>query len=255
MTKLIRSLKIIEKIELNQDFFILELLSAERLPLILPGQFVHARIDNSKETFLRRPFSVHDIDYDKNTIKLLIQKVGRGTESLARLSQNDYLNVIYPLGNSFSMPNSGEKVLIAGGGTGVAPLFFLAKYLYGQGFSIDIVLGFRNRDRIIESNELVGYGNVFITTEDGSEGIKGIVTDHPVFKSKKFDRIYCCGPLLMMKAVGNYAKCNQIYCEVSLENLMACGIGICLCCVEKTIHGNLCTCTDGPVFNLSELLW
>ncbi len=255
MTKLIRSLKLVEKIILNQDFFILNLSSSEPLPLILPGQFVHARIDNSKETFLRRPFSIHDVDYDKNTIKLLIQQVGRGTESLSRLNQDDYLNVIYPLGNSFSMPLPGEKVLIAGGGTGFAPLFFLAKYLNGQGFYPDIVLGFRNRNKIIVSDELAGFGNVSITTEDGSEGIKGIVTDHPVFKNKKFDRIYCCGPRLMMKAVEDYAKSNRINCEVSLENLMACGIGICLCCIERTTHGNLCTCTDGPVFNINELLW
>ena len=128
-------------------------------------------------------------------------------------------------------------------------------YLKENGFSPDILLGFRNKDRIIEYEEYVELGEVFLTTEDGSRGEKGFLTDHPVLRSVNYDMVYCCGPDPMMKAVAGYCIKNDIACEVSLENLMGCGIGACLCCVVDTVKGKLCTCTDGPVFNIKELKW
>ena len=186
---------------------------------------------------------------------MLIQIVGKGTETLSKLRIGDKLNLIYPLGNSFSLPSENEKVLLAGGGCGVAPLLFLGKYLKSNGYIPDIILGFRNTDRIIEYEEYLKTGNVFVTTEDGSEGEKGFVTDHSVLVAKRYDRIYCCGPDSMMRAIAGYCKKYNIACEVSLEKLMACGIGACLCCVVDTVKGNLCTCIDGPVFNISDLKW
>jgi dihydroorotate dehydrogenase electron transfer subunit len=255
MTKRIEDLKVVGNKRLNKDFFILELKGDSKIPVLLPGQFAQVRVDGSTETFLRRPISIHDVDYEKNTFKLLIQIAGKGTETLSRLDNSHILNLVYPLGNSFSLPAAEEKVLLVGGGCGIAPLLFLGKYLKSNGCVPDILLGFRNRDRIIEFEEYSETGNVFVTTEDGSMGEKGYVTGHSVLSKNKYDRICCCGPDSMMKALGAYSRDKNIVCEVSLENLMACGIGACLCCIVDTVKGNLCTCIDGPVFNVNDLKW
>lgn len=255
MTKRIEDLKVIENKRLNNDFFILNLEGSSKIPVLKPGQFAQIRVDDSPATFLRRPISIHDVDYGKNSFKVLIQIAGKGTEKLSELVKGDTLNLIYPLGNSFSLPSSDERVLLVGGGCGIAPLLFLGKYLKSNGFISDILLGFRNSSRIIEFEEYLGIGKVYVTTEDGSMGEKGYVTSHSVFSKQKYDRIYCCGPESMMKAISAYCKSNNIFCEVSLENLMACGIGACLCCVVDTVKGNLCTCIDGPIFNINDLKW
>jgi dihydroorotate dehydrogenase electron transfer subunit len=255
MAKSILDFQIIDNKQLNKDIFTLELLSGKALPEIYPGQFVQVRIDRSPGTFLRRPFSVHDVNYAANTIKLLIQIAGNGTKALSLIRKGDYVSLVFPLGNSFSLPREGEKILLIGGGCGVAPLLFLARYLRSNNYGYDILMGFRNKERIIEYDEYKMLGNVFITTEDGSEGEKGFVTQHSLLNKNIYTRIYCCGPDSMMKAVSDYAKKHQIHCEVSLENLMACGIGVCLCCVVNTTRGNVCSCTEGPVFNINELKW
>ena len=255
MAKRINDLKVIENKRLNNDFFILELAGDNKIDDFKPGQFAQVRVDGSPETFLRRPISIHDVDYDRNTFKLLIQIAGPGTRTLSKLGNGDTLNLVYPLGNSFSLPKKIEKVLLVGGGCGIAPLLFLGKYIKSNGYIPDIILGFRNSERIIEFEEYLKIGNVFITTEDGSMGEKGYVTGHSVFSTRRYDRIYCCGPDSMMKAISGYCKKANIICEVSLENLMACGIGACLCCIVDSVKGNLCTCIDGPVFNVNDLKW
>ena len=255
MSKRIEDLKVIENKRINTNFYVIELSGELKLPDIKPGQFAQVRVDGSPETFLRRPFSIHDVDYDRNTIKLLIQLAGKGTEKLSKLITGDLLNMVYPLGNFFTSPQKNEKILLVGGGCGIAPLLYLGKHLKSVGYNIDILLGFRNIDRIIEYEEYTKVGKVFITTEDGSKGEKGFVTSHSVLTMVKYDRIYCCGPDSMLKAVAGYCRRNNIICEVSLENLMACGIGACLCCVVDTVKGNRCTCIDGPVFNINELKW
>jgi len=255
MTKRIESIRIIKNTRLNKDFFILELSGNGKIPEMKPGQFVQVRVDGSPGTFLRRPISIHDVNYGQNTFRLLIQVAGKGTETLSKLDKGDFLNVIYPLGNSFSLPHKKQRSLLVGGGCGVAPLLFLGKYLTSNGFTPDVLLGFRTAERIIEFSEYREIGRVFLTTEDGSQGEKGIITDHPVLSSERYDMIYCCGPDLMMRNIAKYCRKNDINCEVSLENLMGCGIGVCLCCVIDTVRGNLCTCVDGPVFNINDLKW
>jgi dihydroorotate dehydrogenase electron transfer subunit len=255
MTKRIEDLKVIENKRLNNDFFILRLSGDNKIPDLKPGQFVQVRVDDSSETFLRRPISIHDVDYGTNTFKLLIQIAGKGTEKLSKLSQGDTLNLIYPLGNSFSMPETNERVLLVGGGCGIAPLLFLGKHLVANGCTPDVLLGFRNSSRIIEFEEYLKIGKVFVTTEDGSMGETGYVSTHSIFSTHTYNRIYCCGPDRMMKAMADYSKDRNILCEVSLENLMACGIGVCLCCIVNTVKGNLCTCTEGPIFNVNDLKW
>ena len=255
MAKCIDDFKIVDNKSLTDDLFILELTGNEELSKFKPGQFVQVRVDGSPETFLRRPISIHDVDYKLNTFKLLIQKAGSGTSALSLLKPGDSLNLIYPLGNSFTDPLDGERVLLIGGGVGVAPLLFLGKRLLSIGYKSDWLLGFRSMERIMNLDEYKKTGNIFLTTEDGSEGEKGYVTDHSVLSERRYDRVYCCGPDPMMKAVADYCKRNGIICEVSLENLMACGFGICLCCIVSTVNGNICTCTEGPVFNITDLRW
>lgn len=255
MTKSVRNFQIIDNKRIKKDFFVLELSSEQPLPEILPGQFVQVRVDDSKETFLRRPFSVHDVDYKRNSLKLLIQIAGKGTSSLSEKKPGDLLSLVCPLGNSFSLPGTDDRTLLVGGGCGVAPLLYLAKYLKSHKCKFDILMGFRNRDRIIEHEEYSALSDVYLATEDGSEGEKGFVTQHSLLRKEKYSRIYCCGPDAMMKAVGKFANEKQIHCEVSLENLMGCGFGVCLCCIVKTVDGNVCSCTEGPVFNINRLIW
>lgn len=255
MPKRVENLKVIQNIRLNKDFFILELFSELKLPEMKPGQFAQVKIDGSPETFLRRPISIHDVNYSTNTFRLLIQIAGKGTQTLSYMNHGDALNLVYPLGNSFSLPDNGQRTLLVGGGCGIAPLLFLARYLKINGFIPDILLGFRNSERIIEFNEYSEIGEVYITTDDGSAGVKGFVNDHNILRDGKYDMIYCCGPEIMMKAIAKHSRRSGIRCEISLENLMACGFGVCLCCTVGTVNGNLCTCTDGPVFNINDLKW
>lgn len=255
MAKCIDNLKVVGNKLLTNDFCVIEVESERKLPDFSPGQFVQVRVDGSPETFLRRPISIHDVDFVRNRYKMLIQVLGKGTETIYKLKEGDYLNVIHPLGNSFTLPEDKSRILLVGGGCGIAPLLFLGKQLKARGFKPDVLMGFRNSSRVLEIEEYRQIANVYITTEDGSMGEKGYVTNHSILNSIKYDRIYCCGPDSMMKAVADYSRTNDIFCEVSLENLMACGFGICLCCIVNTTRGNICTCTEGPVFNIKELKW
>ena len=254
--KMILDLEIIQNIRLNQRHFLLELASKEKLPELYPGQFVQVLVDNSPSTFLRRPFSIHKADYINNSISLLVQIKGEGTRHLSFLKKADSLNVLFPLGNHFSLPEK-DNVLLIGGGCGVAPLLFLAQYLAEHNIHPKILTGWRNKEDIIELQEYRNFGEVLITTEDGSEGEKGLVVDHSILMKEKpgFSMIYCCGPDPMMKSVAKIARMHEIECEVSLENLMACGFGACLCCITPTLDGNKRVCVEGPVFNSKMLGW
>ncbi len=258
MKKRVEYLIVIENRRLNNEYFVLKLQSEQGLPIILPGQFAEVKVDGSPSTFLRRPISIYNVDYSSNTLELLIKIVGDGSAKLATLKPKELLNLIYPLGNSFSQPE-GSKVLLVGGGTGVAPMLMLGKYLVGQ-FKLNpqFLLGYRSKELIVELDKFESVGDVFLTTEDGSTGHKGFVIHHPILNdsSSDFDRIYSCGPEVMMKAISIIAHRMKIPCEVSLENLMGCGIGACLCCIVNTLDkGNVNTCTEGPIFNSERLKW
>ena len=148
-----------------------------------------------------------------------------------------------------------EKILLVGGGVGVAPLLYMGAEMAKKGMEPTFLLGARTSKDLLMLDIFKRYGRVCVTTEDGSEGEKGFVTNHSLLQTEQFTRIATCGPTPMMKAVAEFARKTDVECEVSLENLMACGLGACLCCVEKTTEGNLCVCKDGPVFNIRKLLW
>ena len=226
------------------------------LPPMMPGQFVQLRVDGSKETFLRRPISINFVDTKLNQIWFLVQLVGAGSRALGRLREGDTLNALLPLGNGFSMPVSAEKKhLLVGGGVGTAPLLYLGAQMNLMGMRPTFLLGARTKDMLLQLDDFERVGDVYVTTEDGSVGEKGFVTQHSILFKQHFDRISVCGPSPMMKAVARFARANSVPCEVSLENMMACGLGACLCCVEKTVKGNVCVCTEGPVFDINELTW
>ncbi|HOY38868.1 MAG: dihydroorotate dehydrogenase electron transfer subunit [Bacteroidales bacterium] len=255
MRKYIHDLIVYKNIALNDEYFILELTHPEPLPDIFPAQFAEVSVPDKHGVFLRRPISIHDVDYDSNIVKLLIQIVGDGTKKLSQISTGSTLNLVYPLGNSFSMP-SKPNLLLVGGGCGMAPLLYTARYFTSFGFSIKVLIGARTKENILLRDEYRKHAELLTCTEDGTHGTKGYVTDHPVLSEPEgIDVIYACGPTPMMKAIAKYAEKNNIECEVSLENVMACGIGACLCCVQKTIHGNKTVCNDGPVFNIKEIVW
>ena len=226
------------------------------LPPMMPGQFAQLRVDGSKETFLRRPISINFVDTKLNQIWFLVQLVGAGSRALGRLKEGDTLNALLPLGNGFSMPVSAEKKhLLVGGGVGTAPLLYLGAQMNLMGMRPTFLLGARTKDMLLQMEDFQRVGDVYVTTEDRSAGEKGFVTQHSILFKQHFDRISVCGPSPMMKAVAKFARANSVPCEVSLENMMARGLGACLCCVEKTVKGNVCVCTEGPVFDINELTW
>lgn len=256
MKKYILDLKVNSVEALSNKHVLIKLTHSEPLPEMLPGQFVEVRVDDSPSTFLRRPISINNVDYERNELWLLVAAVGDGTRRLQQLRSGDTLNCVLPLGNSFTLPEKpGAKVLLVGGGVGVAPLLYLGRKIKAMGMQPTFLLGARTAKDVLEKPLFEEVGRVLITTEDGSEGEKGFVTNHSVLASENFDLISTCGPKPMMMAVARYAYKNDIECEVSLENKMACGVGACLCCVEKTVEGNKCVCKDGPVMNIKKLSW
>ena len=276
MKKYILDLTVVSVERVHERYVLIRLTDREPLPPMQPGQFVEVRVDGAPSTFLRRPISIHFVDRAANELWLLVACVGEGTRRLALLQAGDTLNCVLPLGNGFTIPSGktagytdGNKTafspLLTGGGVGVAPLLYLGASLKAQGIEPTFLLGARSAKDLLMLQEFEKYGRVLVTTEDGTMGEKGFVTNHSVLQNERFDMIQCCGPTPMMKAVARYAREQGIECEVSLENLMACGLGACLCCVEKvkvsgetaqhTETTNVCVCKEGPVFDINRLLW
>jgi dihydroorotate dehydrogenase electron transfer subunit len=240
---------------LNDSSYVINLQADTDLATVDPGNFAEVEVPNASDVFLRRPLSVLDVDYDNRILSFYIKIIGKGTKRLGAYNKGDVINVIYPLGNSFQA-NGSKSVLIVGGGSGIAPFILLARELQKKGIKTTFLFGARTANEIVLTEEFGKYGDILVTTEDGSLGEKGLVTQHSVFKDDlPFDKIYTCGPDPMMKAVARIAKEKDVPCDVSLENMMACGFGACLCCVTETTTGNRCVCTEGPVFDINELVW
>ncbi len=257
MKKYVLDLTVTENMRLHEHYALLKLASPDRsLPEMFPGQFAEIRVVGSPTTFLRRPISINYVDKSRGEVWFLIQLVGDGTRRLGEAKKGDILNVVLPLGNGFTIPSeASDKLLLVGGGVGTAPLLYLGEQLALKGCKPTFLLGARSDKDLLQLELFAQFGEVYVTTEDGSRGEQGYVTQHSLLGKVRFDHIYCCGPKPMMMAVARYAKAQGIVCEVSLENTMACGVGACLCCVEKTTEGHVCVCKEGPVFNIDKLLW
>lgn len=257
MKKHILDLTVIENRRIHELYTLLILSPKDGslLPEMNPGQFVQISIDASKSTFLRRPISINNVDRENNQLWLLVRNAGEGTRTLMELKESDCLNVLLPLGNSFSWPNNfTDNILLVGGGVGIAPMLYWGAVLNKNGYKPQFLIGARSANDVLQLSEFEKLGKVYVSTENGTMGEKGLVTTNTILK-EQLDKIYCCGPAPMMKAIAKVAKEKGCNCEVSLENMMACGLGACLCCVENTVKGNVCVCTEGPVFNINELTW
>lgn len=255
--KEVQRLRLVANEQLNSSTHLLKLrpsLPNQSLPRLSAGQFVQV-LPPHVPTLLRRPISVCHYIEALDELWLLVARVGRGTRAITDLALGDCLDVILPLGNTFDTQKT-KKPLLVGGGVGIAPMLALAHAFKAMGIEPDILLGGRSQEHIVLLKEFEALGKVYVTTNDGSLGLAGFVTDHPSLQSGDYGCIYTCGPRVMMRAVALLAHERQISCEVSMENTMACGIGACLCCVEDTHEaGNVCVCTEGPVFNSQSIKW
>lgn len=236
--------------EVAEKIFRLEVESDELSEIAKPGQFVEVKL--SDEFTLRRPFGIASAK--NGIIKIFYRVVGKGTKFLSEKKIGEHLNILGPLGNGFNMEVEG-KILLVGGGMGLAPLLSVAE----KHEDTEILIGGRNKAEVLfwyrEFRPLVK--NFFVTTDDGSLGRKGFVTDllTSVLETEKYFAVYTCGPEIMMRSVAFESLARDLFCEVSFERRMACGLGACLSCSIDTANGRKKVCKDGPVFDASEIFF
>ena len=253
----VEQVEIVTKEQLTKDIFKFAILSEKMSNVALPGQFLEIRVNDDIEPFLRRPISIYKIDKEKNQLEFIFQVKGKGTKILAQKQIGDKISVIGPLGKgSFKWENC-KKIAIIGGGIGIFPLYELARQA-SQNANIVTYLGFRSKDFVVLEEEFSKVSDkLVITTDDGSYKENGFAIDFlkKDCEKDKPDCIFACGPLPMLKAVRDFAIENQIPAQVSLEERMGCGIGICLGCAvkNKKTDGYEHVCKDGPVFNVNDV--
>jgi dihydroorotate dehydrogenase electron transfer subunit len=243
----------------TDSYFRLVVRAPKIAPLVQPGQFVHARILPLKHALLRRPFSIFQVSGD--TLSVLYKNVGQGTEVLSQMQPGQELNLIGPLGHGFTVPPAGGDVpLLVAGGYGMAALYLLAQRSPQKGI---VFVGGRRRVDILCEEEFRALGwEVHITTEDGTHGVTGLVTQTLLTELNRRTpgrKLFACGPTPMLKAVGRLAEQFNLPAELSLDEHMGCGIGVCLTCVVpiKSADGweYQRTCTEGPVFECRQVAW
>lgn len=221
-------------------------LEGDTSAICAPGQFVNIRLDGF---YTRRPISV--CDYDSESITLMYKLAGEGTQYMSRLGRGCELDVLTGLGNGFDTSKSGPRPLLVGGGVGSAPLYGLCRALLSQGKLPAVIMGFKRAGEAMLTEEFFALGTeAYVTTEDGSMGEKGFVTD--AMKAVEYTYLYVCGPSAMLRAVDAVALTDG---QFSFEARMGCGFGACMSCSCKTRFGSKRICKDGPVFERKEILW
>jgi dihydroorotate dehydrogenase electron transfer subunit len=243
----------------TDSYFRLTMRAPQVAPLVQPGQFAHVRVSSIKDALLRRPFSIFQVERD--TISILYKTVGKGTDALSRMRTNEELSVIAPLGHGFTIPKPGGEVpLLVAGGYGMAAFYLLAQRSPQKGI---VFVGGRRRIDILCEKEFQALGwEVRVTTEDGSYGEKGLVTEPLEAELKENSgnrKLFACGPTPMLRAVTRIGEQFSVPTELSMDEHMCCGVGVCLTCVipVKTSDGweYQRTCTEGPVFDSRQILW
>ena len=234
---------ITENVKLTESVYKM-VLSGDASDITKPGQFINIQLDGF---YLRRPVSVYDCD--KESVTIIYKVVGKGTEAMAKMGCGEKLDILTGLGNGFDVEKSGEKPLLIGGGVGVPPLYKLGKELKEKGCEPVFILGFNTADEVFGKEEFEKLGTTYVTTADGSMGIKGFVT---AAMDIDYSYIYTCGPEPMLKAVYNESKTSG---QFSFEERMGCGFGACMGCSCETITGYKRICKDGPVLVKEEILW
>ena len=221
-------------------------LSGDNSDITAPGQFVNIQLDGF---YLRRPISVCDSVSGKLT--LIFKAVGAGTEKMASMLPGEKLDILTGLGNGYSLRESGDRPLLIGGGAGVPPMYMLAKELISLGKKVTVILGFGSKDEVFYKEEFEKIGaSVIVATADGTEGVRGFVTD--AMKDVEYTYFYTCGPEPMLKAIYDKSKTSG---QFSFEERMGCGFGACMGCSCKTKYGNKRICRDGPVLVKEEIIW
>ncbi|MBU1026825.1 MAG: dihydroorotate dehydrogenase electron transfer subunit [Candidatus Margulisbacteria bacterium] len=227
-----------------------------------PGQFVNVRCSQEYDPLLRRPFSIHRVS--KDYFELLYEVVGKGTEQLSKQTIGSEIDVLGPLGSGFKIDGKKQIAILAGGGMGVAPLLLLAETLKDKVKAIYVLIGCNCKSRLLCEQDFKNVTDqVLVSTDDGSYGKKGFVSDtllevlNDTIGARNLSQsiIYACGPKPMLKAIADISFQKKIDCQVSMEERMACGIGTCLGCVVKTKDGYKKVCDDGPVFDSKEIIW
>lgn len=244
------------KTALAREIYSLEISCPEIAEIAVPGQFVHIRAGNFT---LRRPVSICGIDQQKGTLRIVFEIRGDGTAEIARLNTGELIDMLAPLGHGFTVDHDFKKVVLIGGGIGTPPMLSLAA-VYGE--KAVAVCGFRNSAAAILQEDFGAAGaETILCTDDGSAGIHGFVTQPLAELAEKggIDAVYACGPMPMLRKTAEICRENNIYCEVSLEERMACGIGACLGCACRTVRSDeeyfAHVCKDGPVFKAEEVVW
>ena len=248
---------IIEKKAIAREIYSFTILCPEVAQAACAGQFVHIRANGFT---LRRPISICGIDMEKGTLRIVFEIRGEGTAEIAQLNKGELIDMLAPLGHGFTVSEDFERVVLIGGGIGTPPMLPLADIYKDKA---TVISGFRNASAAIlqEDFRAAGARDVILCTDDGSAGIHGFVTEPfaDIIGSEKIDAVYACGPLAMLKGIAQTCTKNGIYCEISLEERMACGIGACLGCACRTKRNDeeyfAHVCKDGPVFKVEEVLW
>ena len=256
------SAKVLRNERLNPDsqFYLLQLEAPAIASSAKPGQFVMLAAGNDQALFLKRPMGINETDPSGGTIRLVYQVIGKGTLALSKLCNGDELEILGPLGNGWQINDGIGKACIVGGGSGTATLLPLAAELKKQGLKqIDIILGGKAASYITCRDEFADKGNLLLATEDGSLGQKGMV-DLYFDPKADYDIVYACGPEPMLRAVAGWTEAANIDCQVSLEERMGCGFGVCVGCVCKTKSDNndiayKRVCKEGPVFAAREVFF
>ena len=237
--------KILYNFELAPSVYSM-VLEGDTSALLAPGQFVNIKLQGK---FLRRPISV--CDYDQNTITLIYKVVGEGTKQMSEMEVGEKLDLLVGLGNGFNPEKHCEKPLLIGGGVGIPPLYNLCKELIALGKKPTVILGFNTKSEVFYEDAFSRLGaEVYVTTVDGSYGIKGFVTN--AMETVDYDYFFTCGPEPMFRAIEKVAKTSG---QFSFEERMGCGFGACMGCSCKTKYGNKRICKDGPVLYREEIIW
>ncbi|MDY6038705.1 MAG: dihydroorotate dehydrogenase electron transfer subunit [Eubacterium sp.] len=240
-----RILTIIENIKLCEGVYKMKL-AGDVSNISAPGQFINIKLNGF---FLRRPISVCDLE--DGSVTIIYKILGKGTEALSKYEVGTKLDVLTGLGNGYDLSKSGDEPLLVGGGVGIPPLYLLAKKLKAEGKTVKVLLGFNKADEVFYLSEFENVADeLFVTTVDGSLGMKGFVNE-PI-GNIRHSYIYTCGPEAMLKSVYN-ADCGSG--QFSFEERMGCGFGACMGCSCKTLTGSKRICKEGPVMEKEEILW
>ncbi len=260
MEKAVENCKILAHKKISPEYTLMKIHSPRVSRSAKPGMFVHVLAGDGEGLLLRRPFSL--LEAENTNISFVYKVVGRGTKALSEKRAGEVLNVLGPLGNPYSVRAASKQIILVAGGYGVSPTFYLSRELKKKMFTGEIIsiIGARTKSLLMYAEEFKKLGvKTHVTTDDGSAGRKGIVTDvlDEVLKGTKEEgiQVFCCGPYAMLRAVALMCMKFSVPCQVSMEQQLGCGLGACLGCVIRTHGGYRRVCTEGPVFNAEDVIW